>query len=129
MEMIDDKSLFPEFNIQGLVNELLTPFKLGIPVLEPTGKEGDFDKDLVDCPFIFWHNNKFYMTYVGFDGNGYRSGLASSNNLINWKREKLILDWGENGKFDCFGAGPISILLENIDLGKLPIPKKWFGKY
>ena len=69
------------------------------------------------------------MAYIGFDGHGYRSGIASSDDLIKWKREKIILDWGEIGKFDGYGAGALSILLENNQLGKLPIPLKWKGKY
>ncbi|HOV21539.1 MAG TPA: hypothetical protein P5150_00220 [Candidatus Ratteibacteria bacterium] len=111
------------------IQDLLTPYKLGIPILEPTGKEGDFDKDMVDCPFIFWYEHKFYMCYIGFDGQGYRSGLASSDELINWKRERMILDWGEKGRFDSYGAAALSILLENNQLGELPIPMKWQGKY
>ncbi|MCM8786332.1 MAG: hypothetical protein NC899_08925 [Candidatus Omnitrophica bacterium] len=108
--------------------EFLTPYKLNRPILEPTGKEKDFDKDMVDCPFVFFHNNKFYMAYIGFDGDGYRSGLCSSSDLINWKREGMILDWGEKGGFDCYGAAALSILHET-DLEKLPVPKKWKGKY
>lgn len=31
------------------------------------------------------------MTYVGFDGTGYQTGLASSENLMDWKKEGCIL--------------------------------------
>lgn len=31
------------------------------------------------------------MTYVGWDGTGYQTGLASSANLVDWKKEGCIL--------------------------------------
>lgn len=68
-----------------------TPYKLDKLVLAGSGVAGDFDNKAVDCPFVFRHLNRFYMTFVGFDGTGYQTGLASSNDLIAWKREGCIL--------------------------------------
>ena len=31
------------------------------------------------------------MTYIGLDGTGYQTGLASSTDLIAWKKEGCIL--------------------------------------
>jgi predicted GH43/DUF377 family glycosyl hydrolase len=68
-----------------------TPYKLGRYVLTASGREGSFDKVSVDCPFVFRHQGTYYMTFVAFDGVGYQTGLASSPDLINWKKEECIL--------------------------------------
>jgi len=59
--------------------------------LSASGEEDSFDKVSVDCPFVFRHEGEFLMTFVGFDGIGYQTGLASSADLINWKKEGCIL--------------------------------------
>ena len=68
-----------------------TPYKLGRLVLGASGIENQFDSRSVDCPFLFRHAGQFYMTYVGWDGVGYQTGLASSTDLLNWKRLGCIL--------------------------------------
>ncbi|HLH01239.1 MAG TPA: family 43 glycosylhydrolase [Bryobacteraceae bacterium] len=68
-----------------------TPYKLNRLVLAGSGVKGDFDEKAVDCPFVFHHQGRFYMTYIGFDGTGYQTGLASSDDLVNWRREGCIL--------------------------------------
>ena len=66
------------------VTPYLTPNKYGMPVLEASGVEGSFDCRAVDCPTVFRHNGSFYMMYVGFDGIGYQTGLARSDDLLHW---------------------------------------------
>ncbi len=73
------------------VDSYRTPYKLNKLVLAGSGVTGEFDVKAVDCPFVFRHAGRFYMTYVGFDGTGYQTGLASSNDLVTWKREGCIL--------------------------------------
>jgi len=68
-----------------------TPYKYGKLVLEGSHVEGAFDTRFVDCPFVFSHEGRFYLLHVGFDGVGYQTGLASSNDLINWQREGCII--------------------------------------
>lgn len=68
-----------------------TPYKYGKRVLEKSGIAGSFDERSVDCPFVFSLNGRFHMTYVGYDGTGYQTGLARSDDLIHWQREGLIL--------------------------------------
>ena len=72
-------------------NPYLTPYKYGKLALAASATAGDFDHRSVDCPFVFHHAAKFYMTYVGFDGTGYQTGLASGINLVDWKKEGCIL--------------------------------------
>ena len=68
-----------------------TPYKYGKLVLAASSGKDAFDSRSVDCPFVFSHNNLFYMAYVGFDGTGYQTGLASSANLVDWQRLGCIL--------------------------------------
>ena len=72
-------------------NGLTTPYKLNRFVLLGSGHPGDFDSVSVDCPFVFTHGGRFYMTYVAFDGIGYQTGLAGSPDLINWTKGGCIL--------------------------------------
>ena len=55
-----------------------TPYKLNELVLSASGREGEYDRVSVDCPFVFRRGGLFYMTFVAFDGTGYQTGLASS---------------------------------------------------
>ena len=72
-------------------NPYLTTYKYGKLVLSAATEPGAFDCKTVDCPFVFRHGGRFYMTYVGWDGTGYQTGLASSVNLVDWHKEGCIL--------------------------------------
>jgi len=75
----------------GEVERYRTPFKYGKLVLEASSEPDAFDSRSVDCPFVFHHHDRFYMTYVGWDGTGYQTGLASSSDLTSWRKEGCIL--------------------------------------
>ncbi len=68
-----------------------TPYKFRKLVLAASKESDAFDSQTVDCPFVFRHDGRFYMTYVGWDETGYQTGLASSRNLMDWKKEGCIL--------------------------------------
>ncbi|WEG11734.1 hypothetical protein PU629_16540 [Pullulanibacillus sp. KACC 23026] len=110
------------------IEPYLTPYKYGKPVLVGSGKEGHFDKDAVDCPFVFRHNDQFYMMYVGFDGVGYQTGLAISDDLLNWKPKGVILKRGEGAGWDSVSVAGTWILKEH-GLNEPPVLKKWKNKY
>jgi predicted GH43/DUF377 family glycosyl hydrolase len=74
-----------------LASPYLTQYKIGRLVLTSSGEGSDFDSRSVDCPFVFEHDGLFYMTYVGFDGSGYQTGLASSRDLVQWRKLGCIL--------------------------------------
>jgi predicted GH43/DUF377 family glycosyl hydrolase len=107
----------------------LTPYKYGRPVLTGSGDEGEFDAKAVDCPFVFRHNGKYYMMYVGFDGQGYQTGLAVSDDLLHWAKLGVILSRGENAGWDRVGAAGVSMLRASNDLNNIPELKKVDGKY
>ena len=68
-----------------------TPYKYGKLVLRASSEINAFDNRSVDCPFVFSNEGRFYMTYIGFDGTGYQTGLASSKDLVEWKKLGCIL--------------------------------------
>ncbi|SFD77279.1 Glycosyl hydrolases family 32 N-terminal domain-containing protein [Paenibacillus catalpae] len=109
---------------------LRTDYKREIPVLAGSGEAGAYDAWAVDCPFVFYHKDKFYMMHIGFDGLGYRTALATSDDLVEWKREAVILDRGKDAlRWDHVGAAGSWILLESNDLYELPRLKKIDNKY
>jgi predicted GH43/DUF377 family glycosyl hydrolase len=63
-----------------------TPYKYGKLVLSASPEKDAFDCRSVDCPFVFQNDGLFYMTYVGWDGTGYQTGLASSSDLLQWRK-------------------------------------------
>ncbi len=111
------------------IDHLITPFKLQRPVLSASGKPGAFDSMAVDCCYPFRHNGKFYMTYVGFDGVGYQTGLAVSDDLIHWEPQGVILRRGANRDWDKVGMACTWILRESNDLYGPNTLKKVDGKY
>ena len=111
------------------IDHLITPYKLGWPVIRASGTPGAFDGMAVDCAFPFRHNGKFYMTYVGFDGIGYQTALAVSDNLTDWEHKGVILARGGNMAWDSVGMAGTCLLLEDYGLYGSYKPKKLNGKY
>jgi predicted GH43/DUF377 family glycosyl hydrolase len=68
----------------------ITPYKYPELLLRGTGKAGDFDRLSVDDPIVFRANGRFHLLYIGFDGTGYQTGLASSDDLVKWSRVALV---------------------------------------
>lgn len=110
------------------ISDFLTPYKFDKPVLTGSGVSGAFDEQSVDCPFVFRHQNRFIMMYVGYDGKGYQTGLAASDNLLDWRPIGLILRRGEGNGWDSLNVAGCWILREN-DMDGQPVLKKWNNKY
>lgn len=110
------------------IKKYFTNYKYGEAVLAPSGKSGAYDEKAVDCPFVFYHNNQYYMLHVGFDGKGYQTALAVSHDLIHWEYETMIFKRGEQEGWDKVGIAGMCILKED-DINKVPKLKKVNGKY
>lgn len=115
-------------HIAELLARVRTPHKLPHLVVAPSYKKGEFDSHAVDCPFVFRHGSRFLMTYIGFDGIGYRTGLASSDDLLDWKKEGLLIDRGPKGSVTEFNVALTWILRENDLFGQGRL-KRVHGKY
>ncbi len=90
-----------------------TPYKYPKLILGGSGVPGSFDEKAVDCPFVFSANGKFYLTYVGFDGTGYQTGICESTNLVDWTRKGVILARDPSDSITRFNIACASILREN----------------
>ena len=110
------------------IDHLLTPYKLGKAVLTGSGVPGAYDFLAVDCPNVFSHNGRFYMTHIGFDGTGYQTGLAVSDDLVHWEKKGVILKRGGNQEWDKVGMAATAILMDKDLYGGNKI-KKWNGRY
>ena len=66
------------------------PCKYPQLILKATSSKADFDGISVDDPIVFRANGRFHMLYIGFDGTGYQTGLAASDDLLHWTREALV---------------------------------------
>jgi predicted GH43/DUF377 family glycosyl hydrolase len=76
--------------MEEVFQEVSTPYKYGVVYKHPDpGK-------MIDSPTIFRADGKWYMTYIVFDGRGYETWLAESDNLLGWKEKGRILSFSEN---------------------------------
>lgn len=105
-----------------------TPYKLNKLVLKATGNAADFDAKAVDDPFVFRHNGQFYMTYIGFDGSGYQTGLARSRDLLSWERLGCIAHRDPNARYTKYNVA-LSTILHDSNLTSGNTLKKVNGRY
>ncbi len=86
---------------------------------------------MTDVPTIFQlpDSNKWYMMFIGYDGNSYQSFVAESENLIEWTNMRLAMKLGPEGSFDFGGVVLGAFLYENYDIMAPRTLKKHRGKY
>ncbi len=111
------------------VRPYLTPYRVNRPVLTGSGIEGSFDRYGVDAPFVFWHRDRYYMMYIGFDGTGYQTALAASVDLLHWQFETIILGRETHRRWDGVSVAGSWILRDNPHLGQTPVLKRWRDRY
>src|SRR5665213_3366095 len=87
-----------------------TPYKFPELIFKATGNKQDFDGLSVDDPIVFRANGRFHMLYIGFDGTGYQTGLASSTDLVHWTRTALVGPRDPDSKFTKYNLAISSIL-------------------
>lgn len=92
-----------------------TPFTQDRLLIRPSYQPGDYDSNSVDAPFLFWHEGRYRILLNCYDGIGYRTALASSDDLIAWERGGPILNRGEPGSPTEFNAA-IPGILRDTDL-------------
>lgn len=105
-----------------------TPYHYGKLILTKGDDPKGYDSKFVDAPFVFKANGRFYMTFYGFDGTGYQSGLAESDDLINWHKVKIILPRDPNSPISKYNAA-FSSLLREPELTSQGRPLKVDGRY
>jgi predicted GH43/DUF377 family glycosyl hydrolase len=105
-----------------------TPYKYPELILKATGNKQDFDGLAVDDPIVFRANGRFHMLYIGFDGTGYQTGLASSIDLIHWTRTALVGPRDPASQYTKYNLA-ISSILRDKNLRGTGEALKVNGKY
>lgn len=105
----DLPTVVPAATMESIYEEIKTPYKYGIVLQHP-----DTNK-MVDSPTVFREQDSWYMTYIVFDGHGYETWLAKSDDLLHWETQGRILSFTE-GTWDASQkAGYVSLV--NINWG------------
>lgn len=111
----------PESVMQQIYAEVKTPFKYGL-VLPP------FDNSRkIDSPSIFRIGGYWYMSYVVFDGYGYETWIAQSDNLLQWTTIGMAL-WSTKDTWDANQKAGYIALVDNTWGGNYE-PEKFDEKY
>ena len=100
--------------------QIKTPYKYGLVMIPENGK-------MIDSPSIFRHENRWYMTYIVFDGRGYESWIAQSDDLLNWQTNGRIMSFTENEWDSSQKAGYIA--LQDYQWGGSYEVEQYDGKY
>ncbi|WP_340114686.1 hypothetical protein [Maribellus mangrovi] len=87
------KTVSPE-KMQEVYEEVKTPFKYGL-VMAPA-----VDSLMIDCPTVFRYEGGWYMTYFYFDGRGYETWLAKSDDLLHWEEMGRVLSFSDSTDWD-----------------------------
>jgi len=76
--------------MENIYREVKTPYKYGVVFKHPDSTK------MIDSPTIFRHNHEWHMSYIVFDGQGYETWLATSENLLEWHSKGRLLSFTEN---------------------------------
>jgi len=103
--------------------ELIIPAEPGI--------EGFPDVHMVDCPTIYQipGDPGWYMSFIGFDGRGYQSFVAESDDLVHWEYSGLAMGFGPEGAFDYGGRAIGAFLYESYDVAAPRMLKRHQGRF
>ena len=85
----------------------------------------------IDVPTVFKvpGDEKWYMTFIGFDGRGYQSFVAESDDLLHWDNMRLAMGFGKKGEFDYGGCVLGAYLYEDYGIKAPRLLKKKDGRY
>ena len=105
------------------------PYKLGLPIIAPSGTPGAFDQLAVDHPRLFVHDGRFYLSYLGYDGISYQTALAVSDDLLHWERVGMVFTRNQStNNWDRLGR-VVSSYLTPCDFRKNPELTRYKGRY
>jgi len=112
----------PQSVMQAIYDEVQTPYKYGM-VMAPQRNDRKFD-----CPTVFRQGDRWFMTYVcydgkgGTDGRGYETWIAQSDDLLHWTTLGRVLKLPETAD---------DTLWDQNQRGGFPslIDYRWDGSY
>jgi len=68
--------------------------------------DGYDDVVMTDVPTVFRipGRTEWFMTFIAYDGAGYQSFVAESDDLVHWGKYRLAMGYGPEGEFDYGGV-------------------------
>lgn len=100
--------------MQAIYNEVKTEHKYGLVIVPKN------DSEKVDCPTVFRRGSKWYMSYIVFNGRGYQTWMAESDDLLSWTTLACALPFeNDSTKWDANQKAGYAALVET----------KWGGGY
>lgn len=87
--MISAQQTVPQETMEQIYQEIKTPHKYGLVILPPNSS------DMIDSPTLFKEGDTWYMTYIIFDGRGYETWMATSQNLLDWETQGRIMSYDD----------------------------------
>ena len=85
-----------------------------------------------DCPCVYQlpgQPDKWLMSFIAFNGQGYNSFVAESTDLVHWKKPRLAMGFGPAKEFDHGGCVIGAFLYESYDIRAPRLLKRHEGKY
>ncbi len=85
-----------------------------------------------DVPCVYQlpgQTDKWYMSFIAFNGKGYNSFVAESTDLVHWTSPRLAMGFGPPNEFDHGGCVIGAFLYESYDIKAPPLLKTRDGKY
>ena len=83
--------------MKALYEEVKTPFKVGAVMRAEKGT-------MIDNPCVYRTDDGWRMMFIVYDGKGYETHLAKSDDLVHWTRLGLVLERGAAGSWDSAQA-------------------------
>lgn len=104
--------------------EHLIPAEPGIPGYET------FRSPDVPCVYQLPDQpDRWFMSFIAFNGQGYNSFVAESTDLVRWSNPRLAMGFGPTNEFDFGGCVIGAFLYESYDLRAPRLLKRRGGKF
>lgn len=85
-----------------------------------------------DVPTVFQlpgEPAKWFLSFIGFDGQGYSSFVVESADLVHWTNPRLAMGFGPTNEFDHGGCVIGAYLYESYDITAPRVLKRRNGKF
>jgi len=89
----------------------------------------DFHNTDVPCVYQLPGDSTWYMSFIGFNGKGYNSFVAESDDLVHWSNIRLAMGFGKEGEFDYGGCVIGAFLYDSYGINARRTLKRRDGRY
>jgi len=85
-----------------------------------------------DAPCVYQlpgQTDKWFMSFIAFNGKGYNSFVSESRDLVHWSNTRLAMGFGPTNQFDAGGCVIGAFLYDTYDLKAPRLLKRREGKF